>query len=130
MERAIKALENKIKEESPYSTKEHESYVAGLADALEIIKETINGGLVIGEIYYVLMPKGETEATIVPMKLYRINQKTKKSYCFSKELRDYNHLYSPSPDLVLYSQTSIKLRVFKSREEAEKNMNILWRLRK
>lgn len=130
MNKIITALENKIRQESPYTTKEHESYVSGLADALEIVKEVINNDLVIGETYYVLMPKGESEAEIVPMQLYRINHKKKIAYCFSKNLSNITHCYPSSPDLVLYNQTSIKLRVYRSREEAERNMNILWRLRK
>lgn len=67
------ALENKIKQEAPYTTKEHEAYVNGLEDALEIVKEVINNDLVIGETYYVLMPKGVNEAEIVPMQLYKEN---------------------------------------------------------
>ena len=55
------------------------------------------------------------------MKLYRINQTKRTSYCFTKDLSNNKN---PNPDLVLNSKGSLKMRVFKTREEAEKGKKI------
>lgn len=95
-------------------------YVSGLSDALEIIKECVDNGLKIGNKYYVIMQSADNytinDLSIEEMVLYRINQKKKCSYCFT---RNYDH---PTADLVLYSQRGIMRRVFDSYKEAESNL--------
>lgn len=95
-------------------TKEQEYYAAGLADALQIIEETLKEELKIGDIYFVIMYENHTPY-VEEMKLYRINDKSKRVYCFTKNI-DCKH---PTPDLVLTSEQSLKTRVFSSRQEAE-----------
>lgn len=125
LHKVIDALNSKITSETHSNmTKEQEYYVIGLADALEIVKEISEERYVIGRTYYVLIPDKLYGVNVEPMKLYRINHKKRTSYCFTRHLTG-NEV---TPDLVLNSEGSLKLRVFNTREEAEKNKNIfLWR---
>ena len=98
-------------------TKEQTSYVVGLSDALQIIEEYNANKYKIGKLYYVISYINK-EAKVEMMTLYRINNKKKQSYCFT---RDYNN---PTPDLVLYSQGGLKLRVFNDYESAKNGIPI------
>lgn len=122
----IEALNQKITLETSINmTPEQESYVAGLSDALEIVKSNIDDRYVIGNTYFVLMPDGEHSNKVVEMRLYKINRQKRCCYCFTKQLNSFNY---PNPDLVLSSEASLKLRVYKTRDEAMKNIdNKLWR---
>lgn len=120
MQKIIEELNRKIIVESSHEmTKEQEYYVAGLSDALEIIQQNIEDDYIIGRTYYVLMPDGKYNTKIEKMRLYRINKKKRWSYCFTKYLTGD----VVSPDLVLSSKTSLNLRIYKNREDAERNRN-------
>lgn len=120
MQKIIEELNRKIILESSHEiTKEQEYYVAGLSDALEIIQQNIEDDYIIGRTYYVLMPDGKYNTKIEKMRLYRINKKKRWSYCFTKYLTGD----VVSPDLVLSSKTSLNLRIYKNREDAERNRN-------
>lgn len=121
MQKIIEALNQKITLETSLNmTSEQEHYIAGLSDALDIIKAHIEDDYIIGNTYFVLMPDGKYNTKVVEMRLYKINKKKRCCYCFTKELKEYNYT---TPDLVLSSKTSLKLRVYKTKEEAEKNKN-------
>lgn len=108
-------------------TSEQEHYIAGLSDALDIVKAHIEDNYIIGNTYFVLMPDGKHNNKVVEMRLYKINKKKRCCYCFTSQLKD---THCPNPDLVLSNETSLKLRVYKTKEEAEKNKdNKLWRLK-
>lgn len=115
MNEIIETLERKIAVEkcSLNMTPEHQSYIVGLADALQIVEEISRKQLVIGRKYYVLMPSDYNNAKVEEMVLYRINAKKKPSYCFAKDRNN------PKPDLVLHSDIGIKSRVFGSMEAAQ-----------
>lgn len=120
MQKIIEELNRKIILESSHEmTKEQEYYVAGLSDALEIIQQNIEDDYIIGRTYYVLMPDGKYNIKIEKMRLYRINKKKRWSYCFTKYLTGD----VVSPDLVLSSKISLNLRIYKNREDAERNRN-------
>lgn len=120
MQKIIEELNRKIILESSHEmTKEQEYYVAGLSDTLEIIQQNIEDNYIIGHTYYVLMPNGKYDTKIEKMRLYRINKKKRWSYCFTKYLIGD----VVSPDLVLSSKTSLNLRIYKNREDAERNRN-------
>lgn len=129
LQKVIEELNQKITLETSINmTPEQESYVAGLSDALEIIKANIEDGYVIGNTYFVLMPDGSHDNKIVEMRLYKINKQKRCCYCFTKELQNFSY---PNPDLVLSSEASLKLRVYKTRQEAENNKNNnLWKRNK
>ena len=104
-------------------TAEQQAYVSGLSDALDIVLQNTDEDYVIGKRYFVLMPDGKHHAKIEEMRLYKITNKKRFCYCFSTDLEsDYPH-----PSLVLSSKDTLILRVYKSREEAEKNIYSLWR---
>jgi len=120
MNRAIEEIERKITlEKKCDKDSKCEYYLAGLADALEIIKKYENE-YIVGNCYYVIMPPShyETDNKVLKMQLYKITGKNnRKYYCFSTYI---NSKY-PGNDLTLSSQGSLKLRVYKTKEEAEKN---------
>lgn len=104
-------------------TAEQQAYVSGLSDALDIVLQYSDEDYVIGKRYFVLMPDGKYHAKIEEMRLYRITNKKRLCYCFSTDLDSEN----PRPSLVLSSKSNLILRVYKSKEEAEKNIDCLWR---
>lgn len=119
MKELIQILENRVLAESSNLSNNNTDYIAGLADALEIVKEYDKSQLVIGRKYYVLLYDNiHKKANIEQMTLYRINKKEKTSYCFC---RNYNQ---PTPDLVLYSKASLKLRVFNNLESAKNGIQL------
>lgn len=122
---AIKTIQDKITAESSKTLDDcHEHYLAGLSDALEIVKDCANNDLVVGNTYYVVMPQDEATNTIVKMRLYKITQKRKMFYSFTAEINTMRN----SNDLTLSNQHSIKMRVFKTQEEAEAHKDIMvWR---
>lgn len=111
----IAEIEHKISYEKTGSlTSEQEYYVAGLADALQIIKEIV-GKFAVGRKYFVIVNhKGDLD--IEEMTLYRINKKTKFAYCFTRDAS------KPQPDLVLYSKQGMEHRVFSTYEEAKNGL--------
>lgn len=125
LKKIIEALNGKITSETHLDmTKEQECYVAGLADALEIVKSLSEEQYVVGRTYYVLTLDRFSTVQVEPMRLYRINRKKRLSYCFTRYLTGD----TVTPDVVLNSEGSLKLRVFTSKEEAEKNKHsVLWR---
>ncbi len=125
LQKIIEALNGKITSETHFNmTKEQEYYVAGLADALEIVKNVSEEQYVVGRTYYVLTLDKYNMAQVEPMRLYRINRKKRLSYCFTRYLTGD----IVTPDVVLNSEGSMKLRVFTTREEADKNKgSVLWR---
>ena len=98
-------------------------YVAGLSDALGIIKNHMKDELTVGNTYYVIMPLDSATNQIIKMRLYKITQKRKFYYSFTNIKSNY-----PQNDLTLSSAKSLKLRVFDTEEEVEKNKDIMiWR---
>lgn len=121
MQKIIDKLNSMIAmENSTNMTSEQECYVDGLADAIQVIEEMLAEELIIGQTYFVIMYKRD-EPYIEKMKLYRINDRSRKTYCFTKNIDSK----SPTPDLVLISEHSLKARVFNSREKAERGINLL-----
>ena len=122
---AIKELQEKISLEMAGNLNDcQEHYVAGLSDALGIIMNHIKDELEVGKTYYIVMPEDEANNKIVKMRLYKITQKHKLYYSFTADFR----LKYPSNDLTLSNPQSIKMRVFETEEEAEKNKDIMiWR---
>jgi hypothetical protein len=121
---AIKEIQEKITTESAGTLDEcHEHYLAGLSDALGIIADCANKDLTVGNTYYVIMPLDSATNQIIKMRLYKITQKRKFYYSFTNIKSNY-----PQNDLTLSSAKSLKLRVFDTEEEAEKNKDIMiWR---
>lgn len=123
MQEAIEKLKRKITIETTTNmTSEQENYVAGLCDALQILEEVQEDDLKVGKRYFVIMyrdPTNQTNPYIQEMKLYRINNKQKRTYCFTKNLTSN---YSCQADLMLYNKGSIKMRVYETYTEAEKAM--------
>jgi len=73
-------------------SKEQECYVAGIADALQVIEEHMGNDLIIGKHYFVIMYKDNNryDPYVEEMKLYRINKKQKQVYCFTRNLKNNN----------------------------------------
>lgn len=70
------------------------------------------------------MPQDEATNKVVQMRLYKITQKRKMFYSFTAEINTMRN----SNDLTLSNQHSIKMRVFKTQEEAEAHKDIMfWR---
>ena len=98
---------------------ETEYYLAGLADALEIVKKYQNE-YVVGDCYYIIMPPPRYQVgnRVFKMQLYKITGKNnRKYYCFSTSINSK----FPGNDLTLSSLSSLKMRVYKTKEEAERN---------
>ena len=121
---AINELQEKIQREMAGIKDDcQEHYVAGLSDALGIIKNHMKDELTVGNTYYVIMPLDSATNQIIKMRLYKITQKRKFYYSFTNIKSNY-----PQNDLTLSSAKSLKLRVFDTEEEAEKNKDIMiWR---
>lgn len=121
---AINELQEKIQLEMAGIKDDcQEHYVAGLSDALGIIKNHMKDELTVGNTYYVIMPLDSATNQIIKMRLYKITQKRKFYYSFTNIKSNY-----PQNDLTLSSAKSLKLRVFDTNEEAEKNKDIMiWR---
>lgn len=121
---AINELQEKIQLEMAGIKDDcQEHYVAGLSDALGIVKSHMRDELTVGNTYYVIMPLDSATNQIIKMRLYKITQKRKFYYSFTNIKSNY-----PQNDLTLSSAKSLKLRVFDTEEEAEKNKDIMiWR---
>ena len=121
---AINELQEKIQLEMAGIKDDcQEHYVAGLSDALGIIKNHMKDEVTVGNTYYVIMPLDSATNQIIKMRLYKITQKRKFYYSFTNIKSNY-----PQNDLTLSSAKSLKLRVFDTEEEAEKNKDIMiWR---
>ena len=121
---AINELQEKIQLEMAGIKDDcQEHYVAGLSDALGIIKNHMKDELTVGNTYYVIIPLDSATNQVIKMRLYKITQKRKFYYSFTNIKSNY-----PQNDLTLSSAKSLKLRVFDTEEEAEKNKDIMiWR---
>ncbi len=99
-------------------------YITGLADALQVVVEYMNNKLAIGKTYYVIMFKEPNNKFpyIDVMRCYKISEKGKPSYCFTRSVRGRH----PQPDLVLYSKSGLARRVFNTRKAAELGMSCYW----
>lgn len=118
MQEIIEILKSKIAlESSANMTDEQRSYVVGLSDALQIIEEYFSKQMIIGRKYYVISYVNK-QPKVEHMTLYRINNKQKCAYCFTR-----NH-QNPTPDVVLYSKGGLKLRVFNDYESAQNGIPI------
>jgi len=60
---------------------------------------------------------------IEEMRLYKISIRTRKSYCFSRNL-SATRFNTTSPDLVLASEKGLRERVFFTKEKAEEAIAI------
>lgn len=122
MNDVIRKLESLITlNTSSKMTEVEASYVAGIADALEVVKNSLSENLIIGNKYYVIMYRdGDIHFPYIEqMKLYKISQgQIKPSYCFTRNLESGKY-HSNHPDLVLASKKGLIERVFFTKEQAE-----------
>lgn len=126
MNEVIKKLESMITLNTSINMTESQmNYVAGISDALEVVKASVADNLIIGNTYFVVMYRdGDTHFPYIEeMKLYKISQGTiKSSYCFTKNLDKGKYCHN-RPDLVLASKKGIIDRVFFTRSQAEQAIN-------
>lgn len=96
-------------------------YAAGITEAIDVIEEGIDNLIIPNNNYFVIMyHNGDKHFPYVEeMRLYKISIKTRKSYCFSRNL-DATRFNTKTPDLVLASEEGLRTRVFFTREQAEK----------
>lgn len=101
-----------------------EDYRYGICEAYNLVADHFQNTYHAGDIYWVVMENPITkERYVQKLKLYRINQTSQKTaYCFTDRLRavgaNLDHV------LTLSSPRSMKLRVYKTEEEAQRNINI------
>lgn len=122
MREVIRTLNKKIElnqlgEQTPWK----DGYSAGLSDAIYMIEEAIDSLIVTGKNYYIIMYHNGDKFLpyIEEMRLYKISTKTRKSYCFSRNL-NATIFDTSEPDLVLASEKGLRERVFFTLEQAEK----------
>lgn len=122
---AIKELQDKINHEMAGIKDDYqEHYVAGLSEALGVIMYHVSKQLNVGSEYYIVVPADSVSNKVVKMRLYKITQKRKMYYSFTMS----SAMNAPTNDLTLSNAQSIKMRVFDTKEEAEKNKHIMvWR---
>ena len=96
-------------------------YIAGITDAIDAIEEGIDNLIVPNNNYFVIMyHNGDKHFPYVEeMRLYKVSTKTRKSYCFSRNL-NATMFNTKTPDLVLASGEGLRTRVFFTKERAEK----------
>lgn len=99
-------------------------YSAALVEAIDIVEDSIDSLIVPGNNYFVIMYQGGDKFLpyIEEMRLYKVSEKTRKSYCFSKNL-SANRFNTRTPDLVLASEKGLRSRVFFTKEKAEEAIN-------
>lgn len=102
-----------------------QGYEAGLTEAMDIIEDGIDNLIIPNNNYYVIMYRDGDKffPYVEKMRLYKISIKTRKSYCFSRNL-DATRFNTKTPDLVLASEKGLRERVFFTREQAEKAIAI------
>lgn len=102
-----------------------EGYAAGITEAIDVIQEGIDSLITVGNNYFVIMyHNGDKFLPYVEeMRLYKITIKTRKSYCFSRDL-GATRFNTPNPDLVLASEKGLRERVFFTREAAEESISM------
>ena len=123
----IKELEQMISNELVGAeTDEQRAYVAGLSDALDLIKSK-QEEYVVGNEYYVVIfgkPSNGYQNEIIKMKLKRITTiRNRTYYCFVAIEKPPADFPSFAPELTLSNQASLKLRVHETREQAELYIN-------
>ena len=97
-------------------TPEQESYAAGMADALEVVKEYDKSQLEIGKTYYVIVNESDGKAFhVAPMRLYKITVTSSRTTYNFKSTKGYDAVS-------LFSKVGIMKRVFKTLEEANEGM--------
>lgn len=90
LQQIIEALNQKITLETSLNmTSEQEHYIAGLSDALDIVKANIEDSYVIGNTYFVLMPDGKYNTKVVEMRLYKINKKETLLLLFYRTVEEF-----------------------------------------
>lgn len=118
MRRIAEKLRTMIDLQSCSEMNENQTYyVAGLADALQVVEDFMDKELVLNRVYFVIMFKEDNKNSpyITKMRLYKISRKSKLCYCFTEYLSGRN----TSPDLILYSIGGLSTRVFSTQEAAE-----------
>ena len=102
-----------------------EGYAAGITDAIDVIQEGIDNLITVGNNYFVIMYHNGDKYLpyIEEMRLYKISIRTRKSYCFSRNL-SATRFNTPKPDLVLASEKGLRERVFFTKEKAEEAIRI------
>lgn len=118
MDNLLNSLISKIGSQITLSTKremdESEiSYIAGLADAIEIIEHEKEDMYFVGHDYYVLVYNEEIMDTVIrKMRLYRINHTENKT--------TYSFILKGFPIINLYSRAGLKNRVYYTYEDAKR----------
>lgn len=142
MKEIERILKSKISAETTKNmSTEMQYYIAGLADALEVVRQRMRDRLIVGQEYYVLMPVGNTngrptyknEFRPLKLKLYQIKilQNRNDIFCFALNKDEIPDWYKGSLTIQFSNPNTLKLRVFKTFEEAEKNKEVkLWTFRK
>lgn len=118
---AIKTLKKKIElNHIGEMTDYKEGYERGLTEALKAIQDTMDELVVPGTNYFVIMyQNGDKKLPYIEeLRLYKITNKTRKKYCFSRNPYA-NQFNTFSSDLILSSGEAIRKRVFLTREQAE-----------
>lgn len=126
MREALEEIQRKIYLNSiGEQTQWKQGYAAGLTEAIDIIENGIDNLIIPNNNYYVIMYHDGDKffPYVEKMRLYKISIKTRKSYCFSRNL-DANRFNTKTPDLVLSSEKGLRERVFFTRETAEEAIAI------
>ena len=121
MKNAIEILNNKLSRTHIGKSPDwKEGYADGIREAIEVIQDGMDDLIMVGNNYFVIMyHNGDKHFPYVEeMRLYKISKKTRKSYCFSRNLYA-NRFNTKNPDLVLASGKGIRKRVFFTKEQAE-----------
>lgn len=125
MREALEKIQRKIYLNSiGEQTQWKQGYEAGLTEAINIVENGISDLIVPNNNYYVIMYRNGDKyfPYIEEMKLYKISTKSRKSYCFSRNL-NANIVNTKNPDLVLSSDKGLIERVFFTKEQAEKSIS-------
>lgn len=95
-------------------------YATALTEAIDMIENGIDNLIIPNNNYFVIMyHNGDKYFPYVEeMRLYKISIKTRKSYCFSRNL-SATIFNTKTPDLVLASGEGLRKRVFFTKEKAE-----------
>lgn len=106
-------------------TEWRDGYETALAETIEVVNNGIDKLIIPGKTYFVIMYHNGDKffPYVEEMRLYKISEKKRKSYCFSRNL-NASLFNTSNPDLVLSSEKGLRERVFFTREKAEEAIAI------
>lgn len=110
----IQRLNQKIStSKAPYMAPVQKSYLAGVADALQIVEEVASEMYEVGKRYYVIVYEDNDRRypCVKCLELYRINEtKNRMSYCFRN--------VATSEEYIFHNVKRLRYRAFKTLNEA------------